>query len=392
MIRKGISLFIIISLVLSLSASASLTYKDVTGSEWYYSDLMYLSAEGIINGMGDGSFSGAALLNKDALIKTIVVAKGYNLGNADGYWAQNYIDKASALGWLSGTITGMYTSPINRYETCRIIVNALGTSVTYPSNLSAYTIYISDYDSIPANYKDVVLKAYALGIITGYADNTFRGTNTLTRAEMTAILARFINDAYRKTPLDPAKLAKIEQFANDPDNNVLRLDIIKFENNRLMYYDAKTDAWLSISSSGLNPNMGRISEDIYVDIASYINRINDMSIETTYSYDNFYMYIYDGDTNYFSYSVNDSDNTITLDLLDLYYEPYLELSTPIDEALQMTLQTVNAAQYPNMDTFIKDNYLINISATPVTNTQTFGTTTVTTIAQQGSYLVEITVN
>jgi len=392
MIKKGISLIVAVSLVLTLSVSASITFKDVKGTEWFYNDLTYLASEGIINGTSNGTFAGNSLLTKDALIKTLVVASGYDVGNANGYWAQNYIDKAESLGWLDGTIEGMYTSPINRYETCRLIVNALGDSQAYPTNLFSYNVYIADYYQIPSNYKDAVLKVYALGIITGYTDNTFGGTNTLTRSEMTAILARFINTSYRKLPLDPAKLSTVKTFANDPDNKVVDPQTVKFENNRLMYFDGKTDTWVSISSSGLNPNLGRLSEDVYVELASYINSTNDMAIVTSYAYDNFFMYIDDGGSLLYTYSVNDDQNYITIDLADLYFEPYLALSTPIDQAFIKTLQVIDPVQYQAMYSFIKSHYEMNNTVTPITNTETFGSITIKTIAQQGSYSAQIIFN
>jgi hypothetical protein len=353
---------------------------------------MYVASEGIVNGTSDGSFAGNSLLTKDALIKTLVVAEGYTVGNATGYWAQNYIDKAESLGWLEDTIEGMYTSPINRYETCRLIVNAFGTSEVYPSNLSAYSIYISDYDQIPENYKDVVLKAYALGIITGYTDNTFKGNNTLIRAEMTAILSRFINNAYRKLPLDPAKLTQVKAFADDPDNKVVDPQTMKFESNKLMYYDAKTENWTPIGSSGLNPNLGRLSEDVYVEVASYINSTNDMAIVTAYSYDNFYMYIDDGGNLLYTYSVNDNENVITIDLADLYFEPYLALSEPILQSLMKTLEVIDPAQSGAMYDFIEAHYERNTTVVRNINIQEFGTITLRTIAEQGGYMVEITIN
>ena len=126
MFKKIISVFLLLTMVLSVSISATTTFTDINGSEWFYNDLMYLADRGVINGKSDGSFSANDLMTKDALIKTLVVSAGYTPGNASGYWAQNYIDQADALGWLEGAESGRYTEAINRYETCLLIVNALG--------------------------------------------------------------------------------------------------------------------------------------------------------------------------------------------------------------------------------------------------------------------------
>jgi hypothetical protein len=111
MIKKTVFIVMIISLLMSSITMAVTSFNDINGSEWYYEDLMYLAGESIIDGKSDGSFSGNELLNKDALIKTLVVSKGYAVGNANGYWAQNYINQADSLNWfLALTIVSTFVA------------------------------------------------------------------------------------------------------------------------------------------------------------------------------------------------------------------------------------------------------------------------------------------
>jgi len=79
----------------------------------------------------------------------------------------------------------------------KIIVRACDESF---SNYEMYQSSISDYSKIPAEFKEYVLKAYSKGIITGYPDGTFGGTNTMKRSEATAVIARLIDPSQRKAP------------------------------------------------------------------------------------------------------------------------------------------------------------------------------------------------
>lgn len=390
--KKITSLIIILSMILSLNTFATASFPDVDGTEWFYDDLMYLANLNVISGTGDGSFSANALLTKDALIKTLVVSQGYNPGNASGYWAQNYIDKADELGWLAGTIEGNYTSAINRYETCLLIVNALGSGYDYPANLEDFSIYIADYDSIPSNYKDVVLKVYALGIITGYVDNTFGGTNTLRRSEMAAIISRFNNPNNRKSPLNPSDLSEIENFANE-DNTVIDPQTVKYEDNRLQYLDFETDTWKPITSTGLQPNIGRLAEDAYIATANYIHENTDYHVITTYAYSNFFMYVDDGTgTIFYSLSVDDASNVVTIDLVDLYYEEVGQLSQTFAYLHLDILKVFAPDDYQDIYNFAREYYELNNDPVPVVTLQTFGDISVRTIALQGSFRVELTIN
>jgi hypothetical protein len=57
-----------------------------------------------------------------------------------------------------------------------------------------------------------------------------------------------------------------------------------------------------------------------------------------------------------------------------------------------TLEVISPTQYQAMYDFIKLNYEINNSTTSSTETKVFGSITLKTIARQGSYSIEITIN
>lgn len=390
-IKRLIIPFITMILLANTLAYAQVnTFPDINGTEWYYNDLMYLAERDIINGTSDGSFNASGLLTKDALIKTLVVAKGYNPGNADGYWAQNYIDKANELGWLDNTLEAPYNTSINRYETCALIVNALDASEKIPYNLDDYKPYISDYESIPNQYKDVVLKVYSIGIITGYSDKSFGGSNTLTRAEMTAILSRFINPDNRKVPMDPFEITKVSNLSEDI--KVFDPLFVTFDGQQILYTDSRTNTQKSINNTGLLPNVGRISEDIFIDMAYLIQDTTTYNLITSYSYNNFYMYVENEGIIQYTYSATDGSNTLQLSIDNLYEDPYLEVETAINQALLITLRHVDTSDYEAMLNFIKDNYQAVTDVNTVKKSQTFTNTKVDIEVNQGGYFVTLTLN
>ena len=68
-------------------------------------------------------------------------------------------------------------------------------------------VKINNYDEIQSGIADVdfktiyeydITKAYALGIITGYPDGTFKPENTLTRAESAVVIERLIDESKRQ--------------------------------------------------------------------------------------------------------------------------------------------------------------------------------------------------
>ena len=65
-----------------------------------------------------------------------------------------------------------------------------------------YETDIKDYENIPLEYKEVVLKAYSKGLITGYTDGTFGGEKTMRRSESVAVIARLIDKTLRVLPGD----------------------------------------------------------------------------------------------------------------------------------------------------------------------------------------------
>ena len=199
--KRAISLIMVLAILTgviftTVTAAASVTFKDVKAGSWYKSYVDDISAKGIIAGYGNGKFGPNDKLQVDQLLAMMVKANKAQTTKAAGdkYWADLYIRKATELGWVkTGEFTN-YTKNITRGEIARIISRAM---TDYPDNLQDYKSLIKDYSSIDADLKDHVLKVYAKGIVGGNPDGTFKTSNNATRAEAATMLVKYLEPTKR---------------------------------------------------------------------------------------------------------------------------------------------------------------------------------------------------
>lgn len=117
-------------------------FTDVASSKAYYQPVLWAAATGSVNGYGNGLF-----------------------GPADG---------------------------ITREQFCAILVRyACRYGFELPSNIAAKTF--SDSGSISSWAKDAVSACQKAGIINGYSDGSFRPQAGISRAEVSAMIYRFLN-------------------------------------------------------------------------------------------------------------------------------------------------------------------------------------------------------
>ncbi len=182
---------------------------DVNTSDWFYDAVERLSEDdrGIIVGYPDGTFRPQMRLARDQFITMVVRALGEEPGNSEGYWAQNYIDKAIELGILKEEDFDSYLGPVNfkqvitREEMCMIIMRAverLEGEQTF-TDLTQVLQVVKDSEDFSFKYNKDIMKTYKLGIITGYPDHTFKPQGVLTRAEASTVVVRLIDPDTRPT-------------------------------------------------------------------------------------------------------------------------------------------------------------------------------------------------
>ena len=192
---------------ININGTYSAGFTDVKQTDWFAENVLALVERGVINGFpvpGTGLFEFRPKddVQVDAFIKMTVTALGFTeIKNGSVYWADPFIAKAKELNLVFDGDFARYDRPITRAEMARIIVRAL--DVEYPENLEEYSGLIGDYSSIDETYKAFIVKAYYMGILTGYTDTTFRGNSTAARSEAATIIMRLIDPSKRVTPVLP---------------------------------------------------------------------------------------------------------------------------------------------------------------------------------------------
>jgi len=82
---------------------------------------------------------------------------------------------------------------MNRYEMAVVLNNVCrNIAMQKTVNVDTPEEHISDYTDIPEEYRTAVEQMYGKGLLTGYEDFSFRGLETLTRAQAVTVIYRFL--------------------------------------------------------------------------------------------------------------------------------------------------------------------------------------------------------
>ena len=213
------------ALVLPASAFEFRSFPDVKQSDWYYDCVGWLSALEIINGDTDGNFYPDRPIKRSEFIKMISVATEL-VGSVTPlrkiHWSESSWLMACENGLLeynNGNIIQLSAAelekPITRYEMAVIVANAMdGVMMEDSVSISSPEKAITDYASVPKGYRPYVEQAYGKGVITGFTDGSFGGSQTLTRAQAAMAVYRLLwNNERVKPSFDYTVIEKEEPVA-----------------------------------------------------------------------------------------------------------------------------------------------------------------------------------
>ena len=169
-------------------------FSDLPDTDWAYAYVSYLYCHGIIGGYSDGTFRGGEGATRGQLAK--MLALGFNWyipfpqvptfsdvppGSPFFY----YVEAAHAMGVISGYADGTFRpfAGVTRAQLSKMLVISKGWEVLAPAAPS--------FSDVPPTYWafGFVETARAQGVISGYADGTFRPAALTTRAQLSRMLA-----------------------------------------------------------------------------------------------------------------------------------------------------------------------------------------------------------
>ena len=188
------------------SMAAEQVYTDVPADSWYYEAASYTAEKGLFSGTGNGQFSPDKTMTRgmfvtvlgrmDGGVENAAAADGFTDVDADAYYAP-YVSWASANGIVNGTGNGTFSpdSDISREQMCAIFVRYLRDYLKQDlSGYQASADIFADADEISSWAESEVALAQAMGLVQGSDSEDgmiFRPQASVTRAEAATITMRF---------------------------------------------------------------------------------------------------------------------------------------------------------------------------------------------------------
>ncbi|MDE7242597.1 MAG: S-layer homology domain-containing protein, partial [Oscillospiraceae bacterium] len=184
------------------------SFSDVPSTHTFHDAIVWCAGQGIVGGYSDGTFRPANTVSRSNFVVMLSQAffpddvATYSTPNylANGSFYPNYIamQMAGALNNTSFAWDLQNTSEMNkgisRYDMAQLMTNIMtkkGFSAS-SADKSAAIAKITDYNSIPSQYKDAVANVYSLGIIGGYSSGYFSGDSTVTRQVGAIVMYRML--------------------------------------------------------------------------------------------------------------------------------------------------------------------------------------------------------
>lgn len=190
--RRRLAALLLIGCLL-IQPAAALT--DIAGhwSEPYVTRLVELGA---VSGYEDGSFRPGEELRAGEFMKLLAEILALPVsGEGTVHWAQPWWYALSNEGLLNESrfpcTSEALSGSISRYEMAEMTYAVLRWWGW--QDLAGADPGFADFAEIPAHYRTAVAQVCARGLLVGYEDGTFRGGNSLTRAEAATMLCRLLD-------------------------------------------------------------------------------------------------------------------------------------------------------------------------------------------------------
>ena len=219
---------------ISDALAAVLSFSDVSSTHTFHDAIIWCANQSIVGGYTDGSFKPANTVSRSNFV--VMLSRAFYADDITRYtndftlsygaFYPNYLALANNGIWnnVSFDEDYIYTSAfaasmnkgISRYDMAQLMTNIMtkkGFSAS-SSDKNAAISKITDYNSIPSQYRDAVTNVYALGIIGGYKDGSFNGNGIMNRGQAAVVIYRMmqytgnsdgnITNPDPETPVDPS--------------------------------------------------------------------------------------------------------------------------------------------------------------------------------------------
>ena len=234
-IRRALAAALAVLMLLPMAVSADgAAFSDVPEDHPFYAAVMDCAAKGITSGYADGTFKPTNSVTKAQFC--VMLARAFYPGEVEALST----DENKAVAWYypnflalknAGVLKDVAFSDaltdksgktvmgqaIPRYQMAQLMTNimaAKGFSATEAQKAEAQG-NIADYSALMTKSQDAVKNVFALGIITGYSDGTFKPLETMNRGQGCVVIYRMAQ--YTPTTSEPVTPAQPETPAPEPE-------------------------------------------------------------------------------------------------------------------------------------------------------------------------------
>ena len=173
-------------------------YTDIKANDWFYDDVLFVTVEGLMNGTGNGKFSPATTSDRAMLLTVLWRLEGSPVVNgsaaftdvADGQWYSDAIAWASANGIVNGYGNGKFgpNDPLTREQ----IMAILNRYAAYKNWTDGIALPMLPQYTCSDWAESNVIWAEISGLLTNLGVNISDMTAEASRAELAAYLHRFM--------------------------------------------------------------------------------------------------------------------------------------------------------------------------------------------------------
>ena len=179
-------------------SDSELPFYDVRTTDWFYEAVKFVYDENLMTGTGANAFSPNATTTRGMIVSILARLEGVTSAQSAGFadvnagdWYATAVNWAANVGVVNGYEDGTFrpNTAITREQLAAILMNYAsykGENVSARANLSGYTDQPSSWA------KEAMQWAVAEGFISGVTKRELQPQGNATRAQVAAILQRFL--------------------------------------------------------------------------------------------------------------------------------------------------------------------------------------------------------
>ena len=176
-------------------------FIDVAPNAWYKDAVQYAYAGGLMTGVSANEFAPDATTTRGMIVSMLARLEGVESANdagfadVEGEWYATAVNWAASVGVVNGYEDNTFrpNDAITREQLAAILMNYAaykGEDVSARASLDAY----SDAENVSTWATDTMQWAVAKGLLTGVTADTLQPQGAATRAQVAAILQRFLSE------------------------------------------------------------------------------------------------------------------------------------------------------------------------------------------------------